>query len=310
MDSSSLGNAFQNEANTLYLAHRRDEEWRTYRVTPSWGDYFGTALAQDETGRVHVIWSEYREDRWRLVSRAFDPRSESWGADTYIAPEGNRQYFPVAVTASDGTAWVAWQEFRGDDLDVMAAWHDGSGWSAPTQVSDSDANDWAPDLAAAPDGSVWVAWDSYETGSYDILVRRLRPGRSRSCHCPAVRPEPGDRAIDCSRCPQSRLGSVGSERFQLGQGLGGLGKARHPDPSDERSAPGLLFGRSVDGTGRVAPRCRPRLDVRHARVSRSRDRQRGRAVRVLPQDDAAPAGCRARADDSNRERPKALAAMV
>ena len=169
--------AFHNEANTLYLAHRRDEEWHTYRVTRSWGDYFGTALARDATGRVHVVWSEYREDRWRLVDRAFDPRSESWGAETYIAPEGSRQYFPVAATAADGTAWVAWQEFRGDDLDIMAAWHDGSGWSAPTRVSDSEANDWAPDLAAAPDGSVWVAWDSYDTGSYDILVRRLRPDR-------------------------------------------------------------------------------------------------------------------------------------
>ena len=170
--------AFHNEANTLYLAHRRDEEWHTYRVTPSWGDHFGTALALDARGSVHVIWSEYRKDRWRLVGRAFDPRSESWGGDQYIAPEGSRQYFPVAATATDGTAWVAWQEFRGDGLDVMAAWHDGNGWSAPMRVSNSDANDWAPDLAAAPDGSVWVAWDSYETGSYDILVRRLRPGEA------------------------------------------------------------------------------------------------------------------------------------
>ena len=169
-------NAFHNEANALYLAHRQDEKWRTYRVTPSWGDYFGTALARDAKGRVHVIWSEYREDRWRLVGRAFEPRDESWGAEQYVAPDGSRQYFPVAVTASDGSAWVAWQEFRGDDLDVMAAWHDGSGWSAPMRVSDSDANDWAPDLAAAPDGSVWAAWDSYDTGSYGILVRRLTPG--------------------------------------------------------------------------------------------------------------------------------------
>ncbi len=170
--------AFHNEANTLYLARRQDDEWRTYRVTPSWGDYFGTALAGDGNGRVHVIWSEYREDRWRLLSRAFDPRSESWSAAFYVAPEGSRQYFPVSVTASDGTPWVAWQEFRGNDLDVMAASHDGTRWSAPIRVSNSDANDWAPDLAAAPDGSVWAAWDSYDTGSYGIHVRRLRHGQA------------------------------------------------------------------------------------------------------------------------------------
>ena len=168
---------FHNEANVLYLAQRQGGEWSVYRVTPRWGDYFGTALAADGEGRVHVLWSEYRKDRWRLVSRAFDPSTTIWQDEVYVAPSGDRQYFPVAVQALDGSVWAAWQEFRGNNLDVMAARRTVDGWSEPVRVSDSDANDWAPDLSAAPDGSVWAAWDSYRTGSYGISVRRLQPGK-------------------------------------------------------------------------------------------------------------------------------------
>lgn len=170
---------FHNEANALYLAWQQGQTWHTSRVTSKWADYFGTALASDDNGRVHVIWSEFKGGRWRLVDRAFDPEEGRWASEVYISPSGTRQFLPVAVTASDGKVWVAWQEFRGDDLDVMAAWYKND-WSDAVQVSDSDANDWAPDLAPGPDGAVWAAWDSYERGSYGIFLRRLAPGQSDS----------------------------------------------------------------------------------------------------------------------------------
>lgn len=163
---------YHNEANALYLGWKRGTAWETRRVTPQWGDYSGTAIAADGSGRIHVIWSEFNGDRWRLVDRPFNPRTESWEDDVYVAPSGTRQLFPVAVTASDGSPWVTWQEFRGSNLDIMAARYEG-GWQDPVVVSESRANDWAPDIAAGPDGSVWVAWDSYARGSYGIFIRRL-----------------------------------------------------------------------------------------------------------------------------------------
>ena len=163
---------YHNEANALYLAWLKDGNWRTRRVTPDWGDYFGTAVASDADGRIHVMWSEYLRDRWRLVDRAFDPKAGTWDDATFVAPDGERQLFPVAVTATDGRIWVCWQEFRNNDLEIMAAWYEDR-WSEPVAVSESAANDWAPDLAAAPDGSVWAAWDSYARGRYDISVRQI-----------------------------------------------------------------------------------------------------------------------------------------
>ena len=185
---------FHNEANVLYLGWHDGEGWRTLRVTSKWSDYFGTALASDSDGRIHVIWSEYEADRWRLVDRVLDPDSGSWLNEVYIAPDGRRQYFPVAVTTSDGGICVAWQEFRGDNLDVMAAWYDAA-WSEPIRVSESSANDWAPDIAAGPDGSAWVAWDGYERGRYDVYLRRLVPGRADP---PVEVPNDPNRAIEPS----------------------------------------------------------------------------------------------------------------
>ncbi len=191
---------FHSEANAVYLAWRKGERWSTYRVTPAWGDYSGTALASGADGRVHVLWSEYADDRWRLVDRAFDPVAEDWGDDVYVSPSGNRQFFPVAVTATDGAPWVAWQEFRGDSLDIVASRYEGR-WSEPLVVSDSAANDWAPDLAAAPDGSVWAAWDSYERGSYGIFLRRLDAEVS---HPPIELPSGANRAIEASVAVDAR----------------------------------------------------------------------------------------------------------
>ncbi len=165
--------AFHNEANAIYLARQRDDSWETSRVTPEWGDYAGTAIASDRAGKIHILWSEYRGGRWRLVDRAFDPDTGKFGRETYVSAAGYRQFFPVAATAADGSAWVAWQEFRDGQLDIMASRFDSEGWSEAMRVSQSDANDWAPDLTAAPDGSVWAVWDGYETGSYGVYLRRL-----------------------------------------------------------------------------------------------------------------------------------------
>ena len=168
---------YHNEANVLYLARRRGGEWSTHRVTSAWGDYYGTAAAADGNGVVHVIWSEYKEDRWRLVDRMFDPAKGEFGPARYVAPAGRRQMFPQATTDAAGKAWVVWQEFARENLDVLAAWWDGERWSEPLRVSESEANDWAPSIAAAPDGAVWIAWDAYEAGNYDVFLRAIRNGR-------------------------------------------------------------------------------------------------------------------------------------
>ena len=169
--------AYHNEANALYMAHRDGDEWETRRVTPAWGDYYGTAIVGDADGRVHVLYGEFHDERWRLVDRTFDAANRRWLGQRYVSPGGDRQMFPQAVQDATGRPWAVWQEFAQTNLDVMAARFEDDGWTAPMRISTSAANDWAPAIAAAPDGGVWFAWDGFEAGNYDVFVRAFRNGR-------------------------------------------------------------------------------------------------------------------------------------
>lgn len=168
--------SFHNEANLIYMAERDGGGWKTHRVSAEWGDYYGNAVAVDGAGAAHVVWSEYRDNRWMLVSRRYDPASGDWDQVRPVAAargRNERQLFPVMTTDADGHPWVGWQGFGDGKFDVWAARWTGERWSEPVRVSESGANDWAPTLAAAPDGSVYAAWDGYDAGHYDISLRRM-----------------------------------------------------------------------------------------------------------------------------------------
>ena len=105
---------YHNEANALYLARRVEDRLETRRVTAAWGDYYGTALAGDSSGRVHVLFSEYRDERWRLADRVYDPQADRWLQMRYVAPNGDRQYFPQATQDASGTPMGRLAGVRGE----------------------------------------------------------------------------------------------------------------------------------------------------------------------------------------------------
>ncbi|HLJ12897.1 MAG TPA: DUF3604 domain-containing protein [Bryobacteraceae bacterium] len=168
---------FDNESNFVYLARRRGDKWNWYRVSQSWGDYYWTAIAADGAGGVHVVWSEYKNDRWRLVSRSLDTRTERWSPEQHVSADGRRQLFPRMVTDARGNVWATWQEFAGGNFEIFAASYSATGWSKAINISESSANDWNPAIAAAADGTIYIAWDGYERGSYNIYLRSIRDGR-------------------------------------------------------------------------------------------------------------------------------------
>jgi len=168
---------FQNEANAVYLGHRRGDSWLVHRASTNWGDYFGSAVATQGADNVVAAWSEYMQDRWRLVSRVWNVRTSRWSSEGYVAPLGRRQMFPRMATDLEGRAWIVWQEFADNNFDIFAASYDGVAWSAPLRISESAANDWNPAVATARDGTIYIAWDTYDAGNYDIRLRAIRNGQ-------------------------------------------------------------------------------------------------------------------------------------
>ncbi len=171
---------YQNEANLVYLSSRKAGVWKVEQASPRWGDYYGSAVAVDGRGVALVAWGEFKDDRWRLVSRAYDANSEKWSEPEYVAPSGRRQMFPRMTTDAGGAVWIAWQEFISGNFEVFAARRAARGWETQVRVSTSAVNDWQPAIAAAPDGTVWVAWDSFEGGNYDVFIRPIRGGKAEA----------------------------------------------------------------------------------------------------------------------------------
>ncbi|MEO7650927.1 MAG: DUF3604 domain-containing protein, partial [Bryobacteraceae bacterium] len=167
---------FQNDANAVQVARRRAGKWTVERVTP-WGDYYASAAAAGRDGRITVVFCEYKQDRWRLVSRSLEAGTGNWSAEQYVAPAGRRQMFPRMAADASGAVWVTWQEFASGNFDIYAASYAGAAWVSPIKLSESPRNDWHPAIAAAPDGAVYIAWDGYDAGNYDVFLRAIRNGK-------------------------------------------------------------------------------------------------------------------------------------
>ncbi len=144
-----------------------------FAVTGTGEDLMRTAVAVDGQGRAWVFYAARRSGNFDLYAR-------NALADGTLSPEIRLTYdsgtdlFPVAATDASGRVWVAWQAFRNNNLEILAAAQTGDTFSGERIVSTSQASDWDPAIAAAPNGEVAISWDTYQKGDYDVYVRRAR----------------------------------------------------------------------------------------------------------------------------------------
>ncbi len=136
-------------------------------------DVYSVAVAVDGDGRVWVIRSKQVNGNFDIYASYRD--RGRWSVERRLTDDPGSDISPVAVTASDGAVWVAWQGYRGS-FDALAARQTGDGFSAEQRVSVSDESDWAPQIASASNGDVAVSWDTYDSGNYDVYTRRLSYG--------------------------------------------------------------------------------------------------------------------------------------
>lgn len=161
-----------------------DQVWRRTRspegvwsdpvpVTEGGKDVFHCSVAIEGSGATWVFWSEKSASAFEIKARRFasgeggEPLTLSGGSGNHLAP--------VAVTAADGSVWIAWQGAAADGrfFRIFARRQTGKDWSEMIDVSGPAAgNAWSPALAAGKSG-VAVAWDTYDHGDFDVRLRRF-----------------------------------------------------------------------------------------------------------------------------------------
>jgi hypothetical protein len=144
-----------------------------YVITNPGEDIMRTAVAVDWQGRAWVFYSAQRKSNFDIFARVVDAVG-SVGPEIRLTTDPGVDLNPVAATDASGRVWVAWQGFRNNNLEVLAAAQTADGFSPEAAISFSPASDWDPAIAASRDGQVAIAWDTYDKGDYDVYVRRVR----------------------------------------------------------------------------------------------------------------------------------------
>jgi len=147
-----------------------------FPITSPGEDAMRTAVAVDGTGLAWVFYSTQRSGNFDLYARSVTA-SGATSAELRLTTDAGPDLWPVAATdPTSGRVWVAWQGFRNNNLEILAAAQQGSSFTPEAVVSFSPASDWDPAIAAAPNGEVAIAWDTYDKGDYDVYVRRVHFG--------------------------------------------------------------------------------------------------------------------------------------
>lgn len=164
----------------VWLRSREGGVWaEPVAITEPGRDVFRSAVAEDGSGLVWVIWSEQVDGDFDIFARPV--RDGRPLAVVRLSDTPGNDLSPVAATDAAGKVWVAWQGARGGKFRILGRRQlEDGGWSEEARVSDGTGNAWAPAIAArpataanpdAPGGRVAVAWDSYTRGDYDIRAR-------------------------------------------------------------------------------------------------------------------------------------------
>jgi hypothetical protein len=151
-------------------------------VTPERQDVWRPTVTVDGKGVVWVAWAQPFDGNWEIVRRTYTPPHAGAGEGTWSEPvrvtnAPGSDYHAVATTDAGGTVWLAWQAWRGDNYEILAAPQKEGG--AVQVVSASPANDWSPAIAADTKGGVYVAWDTYDKGNYDVWLKDVAHGGRR-----------------------------------------------------------------------------------------------------------------------------------
>ena len=144
-----------------------------FPVTTPTEDEMRVAVAIDGQGRAWIFYSTQRNGNFDIYAR--NSRADgTMSSEIRLTTDPGTDVYPVAATDATGRVWVAWQGYRNNNLEILAAAQTGDTFTSEALVSTSPASDWDAAIAAAPNGEVTIAWDTYDKGDYDVYLRRVR----------------------------------------------------------------------------------------------------------------------------------------
>ena len=169
---------YENDSDAVCVRNLSGDSWGPTQVLAAESDVFQTAVGEDDSGRIWVVWSMQVDGNWDLYGRSHE-RGRWSGLERLTEGAGPDTHHSL-VRGVAGRLWLIWRSVPGDRAQIMARSLEKGRWSPPRQVSTGDSaagNNWWPVASAGPGGALAVVWDGYASGSYDVYLRVWSSGR-------------------------------------------------------------------------------------------------------------------------------------
>lgn len=150
----------------LAVATYDGADW-TPAVLAGPGDYFTPSVTFAADGARWIVWVSHDG----VDSQVHCRRDLGGGSLEFVLGDATQPDIEPAICADDsGGVFVAWQAWRGDNYDVVAAVGDANGFGPEMLVSACTNSDREPAVAWGA-GKVWIAWSAYQNMPYNVLLR-------------------------------------------------------------------------------------------------------------------------------------------
>ncbi|MGQ9672502.1 MAG: GDSL-type esterase/lipase family protein [Candidatus Aminicenantales bacterium] len=114
-------------------------------------------LIFDQKGQPWALWNETRLNEGVIVARVFS--HGVWTERKILRPEnGYPALNPDALIDRQGSLWLVWAAYDGQDYELFLARWTGNGWGKGIQLTDDQENDGFPALAQGKGGLPLLAW--------------------------------------------------------------------------------------------------------------------------------------------------------
>ncbi len=118
-------------------------------------------------GERHIVWIGFEdEDENGEIFYAYR-NSGAWSRPTKLTDNSVSDTSPTVVIDLNGTVWIAWCHFDGEDDEIYCMRSVGNDWSNPERVNTDDATpDICPVFETDSDGKLCLTWSGYDGDRY------------------------------------------------------------------------------------------------------------------------------------------------
>ncbi len=128
---------------------------------------------------VHVVWVDHRNAKPEIYYKRSPDKGVSWGNDVRLVYSSGQSYYP-AVSGSDSILYVAWQDTRFGNEEIMLkrSTNGGLNWSNDMRITSDAANSRTPAIFAHKTiyEALYLVWEDTRDGNSEIYYTRSIDG--------------------------------------------------------------------------------------------------------------------------------------